>query len=185
MTMSKLWLTATAAALALAATGAAYYAYDTSGQVTVESLCGPAASTPEDVAAFASTVVIATVADRTRFVPDEGRTDAGVTVSTLAVEKTLKGSAPARLTVTQGTVRAADGTLDTTHEPLHEVLAPGGRYTVAVLDRTREGGRWVWGAEQAPDAAAAESRWRGAASARTVLPEPSCDDTTVTGAPSS
>ncbi|MEV7279268.1 hypothetical protein [Streptomyces sp. NPDC093111] len=176
--MKRIWITAAAAAAALGVSGAAYYGYNASGEVTVFSLCAPQASTPEYVAAYAPTVVIATVTDRTRYIPDASDPPTGVAVATLRVEKTLKGTAPTDLTVAQSFAKAPDGTY-TTHEPLYQSLDPARRYAVAVLDRTEHDGRWVWGADAA-DSAAADDRWAAAVAARAIIPESTFDDTQTT-----
>ncbi|MEU7738494.1 hypothetical protein AB0B51_36600, partial [Streptomyces griseus] len=106
----------------------------------------------------------------------------GVQEATLTVEKTLKGPQQRDLDLSQSVTRTAQGTY-TTAEPLYQPLVTGQRYAVAVLDRSRDGGRWVWGAEGAPDETADE-RWTAAVAAKATLPTATCDDTrTMTSAP--
>ncbi|MFJ1954526.1 hypothetical protein ACIOGT_25235 [Streptomyces microflavus] len=178
---TKVWITIAAVGLVLAA-GTGAYVLATDGQDTVSSLCTPPASTPEYVAAYAPTVVIGTVTAPTRFTPDAGDPSTGVQETTLTVERTLKGPQQGDLALSQSVTRTAQGTY-TTAEPLYQPLVTGQRYAVAVLDRTEGGGRWVWGAERAPDEAADE-RWVTAVAAKAVLPTATCDDTrTVTSTP--
>ncbi|MFE5710607.1 hypothetical protein ACFQ7J_07250 [Streptomyces sp. NPDC056501] len=128
-------------------------------------MCLPPTSKPEYLAAYAPTVVIGTITDPARYVPDP---NTGVAVSTSGT-----------LTVAQSVART--GTY-TTREPLYQPLTKDGRYAVAVLDSTQEGGRWVWGAEAAA-APAGDDRWT-AAVANAHLPETTCVDTiTETSAP--
>ncbi|MDX3488357.1 hypothetical protein [Streptomyces sp. ID05-18] len=177
----RVWITTAAVGLVLAA-GIGAYVLATDGEVTVSSLCAPPASTPEYVAAYAPTVVIGTVTGPTRYTPDTGDPSTGVHLATLTVEKTLKGARQADLDVSQSVTRTAQGTY-TTAEPLYQPLVTGQRYAVAVLDRTEGGGRWVWGAERAPDAPA-DQRWTAAVAAKATLPTATCDDTrTITSTP--
>ncbi|MFI0990429.1 hypothetical protein [Streptomyces exfoliatus] len=76
--------------------------------------------------------------------------------------------------------RSSTGTY-TTREQLYQPLTEDGRYAVAVLDSTQEGGRWVWGAEAA-EAPADDTRWT-AAVANAHLPETTCDDTITDATP--
>ncbi|MFE1362678.1 hypothetical protein ACFW84_00305 [Streptomyces anulatus] len=118
------------------------------GEVIVSSVCTPPATTPEYVAAYAPSVVIGTVT--TRYIPDTGGPSTGVQVAALTGWRTLKGSAQGDIDLHQAVSRTAQGTY-TTAEPLYQPLATGQRYTAAVLDRTEDGDRWVWGAERAPE----------------------------------
>ncbi|MEW5541448.1 hypothetical protein AB1339_27815 [Streptomyces cyaneofuscatus] len=178
---TKLWITIAAFGLVLAA-GTGAYVLATDGEVTVSSLCTPPASTAEYVAAYAPTVVIGTVSGPTRFISDAGDPSTGVQEATLTVEKTLKGPQQGDLDLSQSVTRTAQGTY-TTAEPLYQPLVTGQRYAVAVLDRAQDGGRWVWGAERAPDETADE-RWTAAVAAKAILPTANCDDTrTVTSTP--
>ncbi|WP_217230799.1 hypothetical protein [Streptomyces anulatus] len=177
----RVWITTAAVGLVLAA-GTATYVLATDGEVTVSSVCAPPASTPEYVAAYAPTVVIGTVTGPTRYTPDTGDPSTGVQEATLTVEKTLKGAQQGDLALSQSVTRTAQGTY-TTAEPLYQPLVTGQRYAVAVLDRAQDGGRWVWGAERAPDETADE-RWASAVAAQAILPTATCDDTrTITSTP--
>ncbi|MEU5138038.1 hypothetical protein [Streptomyces californicus] len=177
----RVWTTIAAAGVALAA-GTGTYFLTADGEVTVSSLCTPPASTPEYVAAYAPTVVIATVTAPIRYTPDTKDPSTGVQLATLTIEKTLKGTSPPDLDLLQSVARTTRGTY-TTAEPLYQPLVTGQRYVVAVLDRAQDGSRWVWGAERAPDETADE-RWTAAVAARTVLPTGTCDDTrTITSTP--
>lgn len=103
-------------------------------------------------------------------------------VATLTVERTLKGSAQGDIDLHQAVSRTAQGAY-TTAEPLYRPLATGQRYAVAVLDRTEDGDRWVWGAERAPESRI-DQRWSAAVAAKAVLPTATCDDTrTITSTP--
>ncbi|MEE1735043.1 hypothetical protein PUR49_00460 [Streptomyces sp. BE147] len=175
------WIAAVTTALALAATAGAYVLLD-DGEVTVSSLCTPPASTPEHVAAFADTVVIGTVTGPTHYTPNDTGSTAGVQVTTLTVEHTLKGTAHDSLTVAQAVTRTAQDTYTTT-EPVYQPLTTGQRYAVALLDRTEGDSRWVWGAEHAVGEAA-DKRWTKAVAANVNLPTGICDDTsTITTTP--
>ncbi|MFD3970279.1 hypothetical protein [Streptomyces cyaneofuscatus] len=175
------WIITAGVGLALAA-GTGIYVLVADGEVSVSSLCTPPASTPEYVAAYAPTVVIGTVTGPTRYTPDTGDPSTGVQEATLTVEKTLKGPQQRDLGLSQSVTRTAEGTY-TTAEPLYQPLATGKRYAVAVLDRAQDGGRWVWGAERAPDETADE-RWTAAVAAKAILPTATCDDTrTITSTP--
>ncbi|MFE7453002.1 hypothetical protein [Streptomyces griseus] len=174
------WIITAAVGLVFA-TATGTYVLVTDGEVAVSSLCTPPASTPEYVAAYAPTVVVGTVTGPTRYTPDTGDPSTGVHVATLTVEKTLKGPQQRDLDLSQSVTRTAQGTY-TTAEPLYQPLVTGQRYAVAVLDRTQDGGRWVWGAERAPDEAADE-RWTAAVDARAILPTATCDDTRTITAP--
>ncbi|MFJ1742525.1 hypothetical protein ACIOG4_28100 [Streptomyces microflavus] len=166
----------------ISAAGAGAYVFTDGGEVTVSAVCTPPASTPEYVAAYAPTVVIGTVTGPTRFIPDAGDPSTGVQEATLTVEKTLKGPQQRDLDLSQSVTRTAQGTY-TTAEPLYQPLVTGQRYAVAVLDRAQDGGRWVWGAERAPDETADE-RWTAAVAAKAILPSATCDDTrTITSTP--
>ncbi|MFF2231622.1 hypothetical protein [Streptomyces anulatus] len=170
-----------AAGLVLAA-GTGTYALMSDGEVIVSSVCTPPATTPEYVAAYAPSVVIGTVTGPTRYIPDTGDPSTGVQVATLTVERTLKGSAQGDIGLRQAVSRTAQGTY-TTAEPLYQPLATGQRYAVAVLDRTEDGDRWVWGAERAPEGRI-DQRWSAAVAAKAVLPTATCDDTrTITSTP--
>lgn len=172
----RVWITAATVGLALAA-GTGTYVLTADGEVTVSSLCTPPASTPEYVAAYAPTVVIGTVTGPTRYTPDTGDPSTGVQEATLTVEKTLKGPQQRDLDLSQSVTRTAQGAY-TTAEPLYQPLVTGKRYAVAVLDRAQDGGRWVWGAERAPDETADE-RWASAVAAEAILPSATCDDTRI------
>ncbi|MFI1530818.1 hypothetical protein [Streptomyces griseus] len=178
---TRIWIAIAAIGL-ISAAGTGAYVLTTDGEVTVSSVCTPPASTPEYIAAYAPTVVIGTVAAPTRFIPDAGDPSTGVQEATVTVEKTLKGTELGDLDLSQSVTRTAQGTYTTT-EPLYQPLAAGQRYVVAVLDRTQEGDRWVWGAERAPDATA-DQRWTAAVAAKAALPTATCDDTrTITTTP--
>lgn len=175
------WITTATIGLVLAA-GTGAYILTADGEIIVSSMCTPPASTPEYVSAYAPTVVIGTVTGPTRYTPDTGDPSTGVQEATLIVEKTLKGPQQRDLDLSQSVTRTAQGTY-TTAEPLYQPLVTGQRYAVAVLDRTQDGGRWVWGAERAPDETADE-RWTAAVAAQTILPTATCDDTrTITATP--
>ncbi|WP_405196271.1 hypothetical protein [Streptomyces anulatus] len=175
------WIITAGVGLALAA-GTGTYVLVAGGEVSVSSLCTPPASTPEYVAAYAPTVVIGTVTGPTHYTPDTGDPSTGVQEATLTVEKTLKGPQQRDLDLSQSVTRTAQGTY-TTAEPLYQPLVTGQRYAVAVLDRAQDGGRWVWGAERAPDETADE-RWTAAVVAKAILPIATCDDTrTITSTP--
>ncbi|MFD3798406.1 hypothetical protein [Streptomyces californicus] len=165
-----------AAAGLLSMAGAGAYALTADGEVTVASVCAPPAGTPEYVAAYAPTVVIGTVGP-TPFIPDAGDPSTGVQEATFTVERTLKGSQQEDLALSQSVTRTAQGTY-TTAERLYQPLVTGRRYAVAVLDRTEDGGRWVWGVERAPDATTDE-RWANAVAAKAILPTATCDDTRI------
>ncbi|WP_327258275.1 hypothetical protein [Streptomyces sp. NBC_01244] len=167
-----MWWGAGAAALAIAGSAGSYIAFF-SGEVHTESLCGTPANTPEQIATHVETLVVGTVGEQ-RITPDASG-DSAVSLSTLTVEKSLKGTAPATLNLAQGVVKKPDGTYGTT-EALNEALRPGNRYAVGVLAEEREGGgRWVWGAERA-DGPAADAKWQSAVDAREPLPEATCGD---------
>ncbi|MFE7581112.1 hypothetical protein ACFU5Y_06045 [Streptomyces gardneri] len=170
----RTWIAAGAAAITLGLSGTAYYVLAVDGMVTTSAVCLPPTSKPEYLAAYANTVVIGTITAPARYVPDASNPNTGVAVSTLNIEKTLKGTASGTLTVAQSVARTSTGTY-TTREPLYQPLTKDGRYAVAVLDSTQEGGRWVWGAEAAA-APAGDDRWT-AAVANAHLPETTCDDT--------
>ncbi|RSS57471.1 hypothetical protein [Streptomyces sp. WAC01280] len=176
----RTWVAAGAAALTLGLSVTAYYVL-AAGTVTTSAVCVPPTSKPEYLAAYANTVVIGTITDPARYVPDASDPNTGVAVSTLHIEKTLKGTASGSLTVAQSVARTSTGTY-TTREQLYQPLTQDGRYAVAVLDTMQEGGRWVWGAEAATSPAG-DDRWT-AAVANAHLPEITCDDTiTETTAP--
>ncbi|MDW4918607.1 hypothetical protein [Streptomyces californicus] len=178
---TRIWIAIAAVGL-ISAAGTGAYVLTTDGEVTVSSVCTPPASTPEYIAAYAPTVVIGTVTAPTRFVPDAGDPSTGVQEATLTVEKTLKGPQQHEFDLSQSVTRTVQGTY-TTAEPLYQPLVTGQRYAVAVLDRGQDGGRWVWGAERAPDETADE-RWTSAVAAKAVLPSATCDDTrTITSPP--
>lgn len=176
--VKHIWIAAAAAA-ALGLSGTAYYLLASDGTQTTSAVCVPPTSKREYVAAYASTVVIGTITGPARYVPDAPDPNTGVAVSTLHVEKTLKGTASGTLAVAQSVVRSSAGTF-TTREQLYAPLTETGRYAVAVLDTTQEGGRWVWGAEAAAGPAD-DDRWASAVS-NAHLPEITCDDTVVTPA---
>ncbi|MFD3880691.1 hypothetical protein [Streptomyces microflavus] len=173
---TRMWI-AIAAVILISAAGTGVYVLAAGGEVTVSSVCTPPASTPEYIAAYATTVVIGTVTAPTRFVPDAGDPSTGVQEATLTVEETLKGPQQHELDLSQSVTRTAQGTY-TTAEPLYQPLVTGERYAVAVLDRAEDGGRWVWGAERAPDETADE-RWAAAVAAKAILPSATCDDTRI------
>ncbi|MER8199705.1 hypothetical protein ABTY00_38055 [Streptomyces microflavus] len=178
---TRVWSTIAAVSL-ISAAGTGAYFLTADGEVTVSSVCTPPASTPEFIAAYAPTVVVGTVTGPTRFIPDSGDPSTGVQEATLTVEKTLKGPQQRALDLFQSVTRTAQGAY-TTAEPLYQSLVTGQRYAVAVLDRTQDGGRWVWGAERAPDETADE-RWTSAVAAKASLPTATCDDThTITSTP--
>ncbi|MFF2226951.1 hypothetical protein ACFVV7_26960 [Streptomyces globisporus] len=178
---TRIWI-AIAAVCLISAAGAGAYVLTAGGEVTVSSVCTPPASTPEYIAAYAPTVVIGTVTGPTRFIPDTGDPSTGVQEATLTVEKILKGPQQGDLALSQSVTRTAQGTYTTT-EHLYQPLVTGQRYAVAVLDRVQDGGRWVWGAERAPDATTDE-RWAIAVAAKAILPTATCDDTrTITSTP--
>ncbi|MGW6396165.1 hypothetical protein ACWFR1_37990 [Streptomyces sp. NPDC055103] len=176
--VKHIWIAAAAAA-ALGLSGTAYYVLGSDGNATTSAVCVPPTDEPEYIAAYASTVVIGTVTGPARYVPDASDPHAGVAVSTLRIEKTLKGTASGTLSVAQSVVRSNAGTF-TTREPLYAPLTEDGRYAVAVLDTTEEGGRWVWGSEAA-ELPAGDDRWT-AAVADAYLPESTCVDTVRTPA---
>ncbi|MGW5782223.1 hypothetical protein [Streptomyces sp. NPDC003863] len=182
MTMPKrTWIVAAGAAvLTLGLSGTAYYLHAADGELITSSVCAPPVSKPEYVAAFASTVVIGTVTGPARYVPDAEDPGTGVAISTVSVEKTLKGTAPATLTVAQSVTRTDTGTY-ATREQLYHPLTEGGRFAIAVTDSTDQGGRWVWGAEGASDSDD-DDRWTTAV-ANAYLPESTCDDTIGTTSP--
>ncbi|WP_274036498.1 hypothetical protein [Streptomyces sp. MMBL 11-1] len=172
----RYWIITAAVGLVLAASTGTYVLVD-DGEVSVSSLCTPPTDTPEYVAAYAPTVVIGTVTGPTRYIPDAGDPSTGVQEATLTVEKTLKGPQQRDLDLSQSVTRTAQGTY-TTAELLYQPLVTGQRYAVAVLDRAENGGRWVWGAERAPDETADE-RWASAVAAKAILPSAACDDTRI------
>ncbi|MFI0990430.1 hypothetical protein [Streptomyces exfoliatus] len=89
----RTWITAGAGTLALGLSGTAYYVLADTGAVTTSSVCLPSTSKPEYVAAYAQTVVIGTITGPARYVPDASDPNTGVAVSTLRVDKPLKGTA--------------------------------------------------------------------------------------------
>ncbi|MFF0476627.1 hypothetical protein [Streptomyces sp. NPDC004284] len=177
----RTWIVAAgAAALALGLSGTAYYLHTADTGLITSSVCVPPTSKPEYVAAFASTVVIGTVTSPARYVPDTEDPGTGVAISTVSVERILKGTAPATLTVAQSVTRTSAGTY-ATREQLYQPLTEGGRFAIAVTDSTDQGGRWVWGAEGA-SAPADDDRWATAV-VNAYLPDTACDDTIDTAAP--
>lgn len=184
MKRTTLAVTTTGALVAAAAAVGAWTMWS-NGDVTVEAVCGLDTSRREYVAHAAPWVVVATVAERGRYLDQTPRDSGGVLLSTLAVETTLKGDAvPATFNVGQPIGVKADGTYYSGPAAEHQsVLEPGRRYVIAGSLAPEYRGGYVLAADPADPADNTRTipdAWTQAV--RDATPQPACDDI-VTDAP--